>query len=190
MPDTIIELNTGLNSTGTLINSGTFDPRWVLESAPSAVIVGSAIAYVHHPSYTHFDPEPDSLWIFPPTTPYFAGNWPNGNYTYKITFDLDRTLYDNYRMNLFFGNDNAITSITLNGTALSLPSPDYQYTGPAWRNTSSTTNDSLFLNGTNTLKVVVNNYAPSQSPTGLTVKGSIIADWTSFRTSRIRLRRL
>ena len=165
MPDTIVKLNTGLNASSTLIGNGAFDPRWELESAPGTVITGSAKAYVHHSSYTHFDPEPDALWIFPPTTPYFGGNWPNGNYTYKISFDLDRTLYDNYRM-------------------------DYQYTGPAWRNSSSTTNDSLFVNGTNTLKVVVNNYSPSLSPMGLTLKGSVTADWTSFKTSRIRLKHL
>ena len=190
MPDTIVKLNTGLNASSTLIGNGAFDPRWELESAPGTVITGSAKAYVHHSSYTHFDPEPDALWIFPPTTPYFGGNWPNGNYTYKISFDLDRTLYDNYRMDLFFGNDNAIASISLNGTTLSNPSPDYQYTGPAWRNSSSTTNDSLFVNGTNTLKVVVNNYSPSLSPMGLTLKGSVTADWTSFKTSRIRLKHL
>jgi hypothetical protein len=158
--DTIGIANTG-TSGGSVIAIGAADPNYSLISAPSGVTL-TAVAT-----------SPNGAWVANTSTaewisPGSSGNdnWPPGDYTYQITFDIPST--DNPATAQLSGMWTADNSacISLDGGT-----PGNCIGGTAFGSLNAFSITSGFTTGVNTLDFIVDNLpGPGNNPTGLFVE--------------------
>jgi hypothetical protein len=160
--------NTGVNSQGALLASGSADLHYSLIQSPDASYPGPSAFVVNDAGFPippWLTNGPNSKWIAPQAN-QTSGNQP-GNYTYRINFDLTGLNPATASINGLWTSDNSGTAIILNGlNAAGGNDGNFRALSNAFSITTG------FVDGTNTLDFIVNNATTSASPTGLRVEVS------------------
>jgi hypothetical protein len=160
-----VDISTGVNnSNGSYIGLGNNDDTWIV-TAPNGTVYTPIVV---SPS---FWPNGDcSRWITPNSTTGVSstGGGAPGNYTYTTTFNNTGCVIPS--TNAYFtyiSGDNTVTSLILNGNTHTFASP--QPSVNLASNITITLPGSEFVQGTNTLSIVV--YNNPSSATGLSATG-------------------
>jgi hypothetical protein len=145
------------------------DPKWFLLSSPGNP--NPSTAYVTSSVWSIDNTTQPANWIQRSQSGTAQADAP-GNYTYKVPFALNTSLYSSIQLTLRYAADNA-ASVRLNGgTFAGCQGPNCfsSWQGPM-------TLSSGFSNGVNSLDVVVTNNSPANdiSQTGLIVDARLIA---------------
>lgn len=163
--------NTGIDSNGALLPAGSIDPHYRLIASADASFPGPNTLVVAEgwPIPPWIANGPDSKWIAPQSDQ--SGGNAEGDYIYRLEFDLTDLDATTARVIGRWTSDNAGTAIRLNGLNLGL-SNDGNFSALA--TPFAITNG--FVEGTNTLDFVVNNAPSGANPTGIRIELSGSAD--------------
>ncbi len=147
--------NTGVDAGGVSLTTGAVDPHFkLIASADPAYPGPDAVACSPIPSAYWYANNAISRWIAPATDenyPALGTPHPEGNYTYRIEFDL--------------ANYDLSTVIVLNGVSTGITTTNYNPLAPFNIHGG-------FVPGLNHLDFVVQNYAAGgANPTGLRIEG-------------------
>jgi hypothetical protein len=98
---------------------------------------------------------------------------PVGDYTYETQFVLAKASGTKFEISGSYGSDNTTLKVLLNGNLLAMNGGGF--TDP-WPSSFFSDNQDFFVDGPNTLQVIVNN-APGEglNPTGFVMRGSVVA---------------
>jgi hypothetical protein len=160
MADTIAILDTGVDNSGASLSDGAADPHWSISppspgvaATVSSVMNALAIANTSGVNWNN------AMGIIPST-----GSAP-GFYSYSMSFSIDKSVYSSFSLSGASWADDSITAVTLGGNALSTTLVN----GARY---FSTSDQSLFNDGLNTLTLTVMNMGGF---TGLLLSGSVNA---------------
>lgn len=152
--------NTGLNNEGALLGAEELDPHWKLLESADPEFTGPDLFTLTpgFPVGPWIAEGPNSRWIAP--RPQQGTGNAEGNYTYRITFNL--TGFDPTTASISgqWSTDNNGSDILINGTATGQGNTAQFGGWTQFRVTSG------FVAGENTLDFVVNNASPTPNPTG------------------------
>jgi hypothetical protein len=155
--------NTGVNNSGALLSAGSVDSHWKLvQSAdarfpgPNAIVVNEGYPIAAGVWVAN---GPNSKWIAPQASQR-SGN-AAGDYIYRLTFDLGGFDPATVAVRLRVCGDDAIPEVRLNGVPTGA-----SYSGGFVAFSGDLTIASGFLDGVNTLDVLVNNGGSTVNPTG------------------------
>lgn len=168
----VVDLSTGVTSTGALIGAGTNDPRWEIKPpggsfqpvpATTGTTAGSGTPWASDPHARWISPYIDSLGNI--TSPTSAQS---GDFTYRKRFDLTSNcpISDALVSLTKVGGDNAVTALTLNSHPHPLASLGFSTLSSA----NVTLLPSEIIGGNNTVEITVHNLG---SYTGLFVYGNL-----------------
>ena len=177
----IIDISTGINSSGQLIPLTQFDDNWIVKTPSSSsfsnVSCGSGIPNGHSAPYVGKDMS--VRWLSPDVNS--SGNHLNvseaGFYEYRMHFNVSTCNIKSAVINLVhIGGDNEIDQITLNNNTPHALSFSHN---PFTNNTIIALSSSELVLGQNFITVRVNNF---EIFTGMEIKGEIIIehDWLDF----------
>ena len=158
------------------------DSNWVLIACPAtSMCAGASVGSPYSPYITEDDAYPfinlspphwmantgTSQWISPKQT--YAVNSlgsPDGDYTYRVTFDLTGFIPGTAALSFQFAADDHVSDVLLNGVSTGINAAGFT----SWHGTYDLA--SGFVAGLNTLDFIVHNNAPggSLTPTGLRVE--------------------
>lgn len=174
---TDIDLSTGIDDTGGLITFGNADDTWTLVDAPDGVALGPIV--VVEPARAGFlTLEPDARWVSPDTET--NEDAPFGPYTYQATFDTSG--WTGAEVSGSWGADNRLLQIRINSviafTGPNASGDDCPAAGCEEFNTPSSfiisNRSGLFVDGLNTIEVVINNDGPtSGNPTAFVLNAHV-----------------
>ena len=141
------------------IGAGALDDDWTITSAPAGVTLGAAKSIAKHPAW--FGADPNARWISAQEAVDGTSDLPAGQYTYEYDFNISRT-GKLFSIDGNFLADNGVDEIRLNGVTM------LSNMGTFLTPTTLPTFDdeTLFLDGANTLEVVVSNGGASANPHG------------------------
>ncbi len=147
--------DTGVDNNDVVLANGTTDTHYLLGSSPTYA-VDDAEGYLGY----WMAPSANSSWITPMVGSGNTGSnsAAGGNYTYSTTFDLTGFETGSAVINGLVSADNSVTSVLINGNAISFS------THSDYSSFASFTVTSGFVAGVNTLSFVVYN---ESGPTGL-----------------------
>lgn len=154
--------NTGINTNGALLVSGSVDPHYQLVQSADAAFPGPAARVLNDTGFPippWMPNGPDSKWLAPQAS-QAVGNQP-GDYKYRILFDLSTLDHFTAVVTGRWSSDNAGAAVLLNGVETGVT-----YDGNFGAFSPVFAISSGFVEGTNTLDFVVNNAAPGINPTG------------------------
>jgi len=162
--------NTG--NSGGLLPDGAVDPNYQLIVSPDLAFPGPS-AFVTNSSAFPIPPwvadGPNSKWISPRADA--GNNNTEGNYTYRLTFDLSHFDPATAQIAGTWATDNGGVDILLNGVSIApVHPPDDAFTQPMGTYTFAVPLNSNFAACTNVLDFVINNAGSSANPTGLRVE--------------------
>jgi len=169
--------HTGVDNAGSLLQAGAVDPHWVLAQSsdamypgPNAIVGNEGWPILPAASGVYIANGPDSKWIAPRAD--FANGNLEGNYTYRLTFDLAGLEPDSAILELRYTSDNSSPDVRINNV-----STGYNYDGNFGAFSATFIIDSGFVDGLNTLDVVVNNATgPQPNPTAFRAEVTGTAD--------------
>lgn len=155
-----VNLSTAYNqNTSSTLAHGNLDDNWVLTSAPAGVTLGPAKSIAKNPAW--FGHDPDARWISAQNADNGSSNIPAGDYTYAYSFNLNRTgkLFE-VAGNL--GSDDFVNEVRVNGTTVLTNIGGFG--GPS--DLGSIIDQTLFVDGLNTIEVIINNGGAGPNPHG------------------------
>lgn len=164
--------NTGMNTNGALLASGSVDPHYRLVQSADAAFPGPDARVLNDAGFPippWMANGPNSKWIAPQAS-QAAGNQ-FGDYKYRILFDLGALDHFTAVITGRWSSDNAGPAVLLNGVETGIT-----YDGNFGAFSPTFTISEGFLPGTNTLDFVVNNAPPGINPTGFRAEISGTAD--------------
>jgi len=155
--------NTGANSIGKTLASGTVDSHWTVSKDGGAATAAYAVtsATTGFPTGAWMGDDTASTWINSSGTSVSADP---GNYTYTTTFDLTGVDSSSWKLAGKFLTDDSFNGLYLNGVKID------SVTGGGFASWASFSLTSGFQAGTNTLSFVINNGGVAANPTGLRVE--------------------
>jgi hypothetical protein len=170
----VVDLSTGVTSTGALIGAGTNDPKWEIKPpggssfqsvpATTGTTAGSGTPWASDPHARWISPYIDSLGNI--TSPASAQS---GDFTYRRRFDLmSNCPISGALISLTkVGGDNAVTALKLNSSS---PHPLASFGFNPLSSANVTILPSEIIGGNNTVEITVHNLG---SYTGLLVYGNL-----------------
>ena len=153
---TMGNLSTGLDDSGATVSDGATDPHWTI-TGPTGSTAAAYVTNQAWPIPPWIADTSSSKWISPIAAEWNCSDAP-GNYTYTRVFQV---LGGSYGVSLVgqMSSDNSVVSATLNGRPVAVSGSGFG----GWGGVSITGG---FQNGTNVLKVVVNNGGSGPNPSG------------------------
>jgi hypothetical protein len=141
-------------------------------------IIGLARVINKHPDW--FNSAPVAKWIQPNQDPGGAGDpLPSGIWEYRCTFDLDTSTHKDFVLEGYFGADNSVEDILLNGNPLSFTAPLNPKSPSSfedfWPGHIKAEDQAFFNNGSNNLNFIVSNSGVTTSETGFVIEGQVTA---------------
>ncbi|HEY2951091.1 MAG TPA: lamin tail domain-containing protein, partial [Verrucomicrobiae bacterium] len=163
--------NTGVDGAGALLPAGAVDSHYRLVQSADAGFSGPDTMVVNeaYPIPPWLFNGPASKWIAP-RADQGVGN-AEGNYTYRLTFDLTGLQTASAQVTGQWTSDNGGMDMLLNGISLGLSQG-----GDFTRFAGQFALAGGFVDGLNTLDFVVNNAPAGVNPTGLRVEISGVAE--------------
>jgi hypothetical protein len=110
---TISLFNTGVDSSGTPLAGGTFDPHWSIISGPGITTPVEAVVLTNQHPHGNYVSSPNSQWVWANASGDAGINSP---YTLQLTFDLSGFNPGAATLSGFWAADN-FGSILLNGSS-------------------------------------------------------------------------
>src|SRR6266545_2629397 len=166
--------NTGVNDSGALLATGAVDSHWRLIQSADAATPGPNVIVVNDQLFPivagpWLASGPNSKWVGPKADQSVGSA--QGDYKYRVTFDLTGLEPATAVLTLRISSDNATSDVLLNGVSTGLT-----YDGNFAALSAVLTLNSGFLDGTNTLDFLVNNASAAANPTAFRAEVSGTAD--------------
>ncbi len=155
-----INLSTAFNQgSATTIPHGSLDDNWVVTAAPAGATLGAAKSIAKNPAWYGHDP--DARWIAPQSAASGSSDQPVGVYTYQYDFALSRT-GKLFELAGNIGSDNVVQAFKINGTTVAGNLGSFG----APSDLPTVIDQTLFVEGTNTIEVLVDNGGTGPNPHG------------------------
>ncbi len=155
-----INLSTAFNQgTATTISHGDLDDDWVVTAGPAGATLGAAKSIAKNPAWYGHDP--DARWIAPQSAASGSSDQPVGVYTYEYDFNLSR-VGKLFELAGNIGSDNVVQAFKINGTTVA--SNIGSFGAPS--DLPTVIDQTLFVDGVNTIEVLVDNGGTGPNPHG------------------------
>jgi hypothetical protein len=162
MADTIATLDTGVDNSGASLPNGATDNHWLITPPGAAGQVSTDVNYQAGLKTSGVNWN-NAVGIIPTGVPLPI------SYTYSINFTINTLMYSSFSLSATAWADDSITAVSLsNSGGANLLTPSLVNGATLF----STSEQSLFADGLNTLTLTVKNVV---GPTGLLLTGAVTA---------------